>query len=967
MAEPTTADLLKELKTMSHELTSLKADMAATKDKASTADSSDTWHREGFRDLNLPPWPKKWDFPRYDGTPDPLLFLNKFEAYFRHHCTMAEERMGMASYHLDDAVQTWYTQLLEDEGAPTWGRFKELLNLRFGPPLRSAPLFELAECRRTGTVEEYSNCFQALLPRAGRLDESQRVQLFTGGLLPPLSHAVRIHHPETLSAAMGLAGQVELMERDRLPPPTARAPPRGLLPAPAPRAALPAPAPQLALLAPPAAAPPGRDAANPRCLTPEEMAERRHLGLCFNCNEKYTRGHNRFCRRLFFLDGVEIDDVAPTDDAAAAAEDVEAPVFSLDAVAGVPIADTIKLPVNVGDADLLALLDGGSTHSFIGEEAARRAGLPIQSSPRISAVVANGERVACPGVIRNAAFTIHGATFHTDLFVMPLAGFDVVLGTRWLGTMGPIVWDFASRLMAFQRDGHHFAWTGVASPSTAHLRTLAAASGALQDELLVAYEDVFGEPTGLPPPRGRDHAIILKSGSAPVAVRPYRYPAAHKDELERQCATMIVQGVVRRSDSPFSSPVLLVKKADGSWRFCVDYHALNALSVKDAFPIPVVDELHGARFFTKLDLRSGYHQVRMRPEDVHKTAFRTHDGLYEFLVMPFRRCNAPATFQVLMNNVLRPLLRRFVLVFFDDILIYSESWTDHLRHMQTILSVLRQHQLFVKRSKCTFGAPSVSYLGHVISEAGVAMDPAKVQAIHEWPVPRSARAVRSFLVLAGYYRKFVHNYGALAAPLTALTKKDGLSWTADAAAAFDALKAAVTAAPVLAMPDFTKPFTVQCDASTSGFGAVLVLEGHPLAFFSRPVAPRHRALAAYERELIGLVHAVRHWRPYLWSRRFVVKTDHYSLKYLLDQRLATIPQHHWVGKLLGFDFAVEYKSGAANVVADDLSWHDTEEGTVLALSAPPFDFIGKLHAAQRQDPAFTALHDEVSAGTRTGP
>jgi hypothetical protein len=187
------------------------------------------------------------------------------------------------------------------------------------------------------------------------------------------------------------------------------------------------------------------------------------------------------------------------------------------------------------------------------------------------------------------------------------------------------------------------------------------------------------------------------------------------------------------------SPVLLVKKLDGSWRFCVDYWALNALTVKDAIPIPVVDELHGAKFFTKLDLRSGYHQVRMRPdpEDVHKTAFRTHDALYEFLVMAFGLCNAPATFQALMNDVLRPFLRRFVLVFFDDILIYIKMWADHLRHLWAVLDELRRHQLFVKRTKCSFGASSVAYLGHVISAAGVAMDPAKVQVIHDWPTPRS--------------------------------------------------------------------------------------------------------------------------------------------------------------------------------------------------------------------------------------
>jgi hypothetical protein len=203
--------------------------------------------------------------------------------------------------------------------------------------------------------------------------------------------------------------------------------------------------------------------------------------------------------------------------------------------------------------------------------------------------------------------------------------------------------------------------------------------------------------------------------------------------------------------------------------------------------------------------------------------------------------------------------------------------------------------------------------------------------------------------------------------LTTLLKKDGFAWDDTAMAAFVALKAAVSSAPILAMPDFSKLFVVECDASSTGFGAVLVQEGHPVAFFSRPIAPRHRALAAYERELIGLVQAVRHWRPYLWGRHFIVKTDHFSLKYLLDQRLATIPQHHWVGKLLGFDFEVEYRSGATNTVADVLSRRDTEEGTLLAITAPRFDFVERLRQAQATDPALVTIYDEIHAGTRTAP
>jgi hypothetical protein len=330
----------------------------------------------------------------------------------------------------------------------------------------------------------------------------------------------------------------------------------------------------------------------------------------------------------------------------------------------------------------------------------------------------------------------------------------------------------------------------------------------------------------------------------------------------------------------------------------------------------LLDELHGAQFFSKLDLRSGYHQVRMHSVDIPKTAFRTHEGHYEFLVMPFGLANAPATFQVLMNDVLRPYLRRFALVFFDDILIYSSSWAEHLQHLTITLKAIRDHHLHLKRSKCSFGAASVAYLGHVISAAGVAMDADKVAAVESWPKPHSARALRGFLGLAGYYRKFIQEFGIITAPLTRLLHRDAFVWDDDAAMAFRTLKTALTTGPVLQMPDFDKPFTVDTDASGSGFGAVLHQGTGPLAFFSRPFAARHLKLTAYERELIGVVQAVRHWRPYLWGLHFVIRTDHFSLKYLLDQRLSTVPQHQWFSKLFGFDFDVEYRPGHHNMVVD---------------------------------------------------
>ena len=401
----------------------------------------------------------------------------------------------------------------------------------------------------------------------------------------------------------------------------------------------------------------------------------------------------------------------------------------------------------------------------------------------------------------------------------------------------------------------------------------------------------------------------------------------------------------------------MIKKADGSWRFCVDYRALNEITIKDKFPIPVIDELldelHGAKFFSKLDLRSGYHQIRVQLEDIPKTAFRNHDGHYEFVVMPFGLTNAPATFQSLMNDLFHPHLRRFILLFFDDILVYSRSWMDHLHHLRQVLLILSDNQLYVKLSKCQFGVLTVGYLGHLISAEGVAVDPAKIQAVQNWPIPATPKDVRGFLGLAGYYRKFMRGFGVIAAPLNQLLSKEGFRWSEEALMAFNKLKQALTSPPVLRLPNFAQQFAVECDACGDGLGAILSQDNQPIAYYSEALKGKARLLSTYDKEMLAVVKAVRKWRPYLLGRTFVIKTDHQSLKYLLEQRLTTPSQARWLPKIMGFDYSIQYRKGKENQGVDALS--RVAAAQLHAISAPITDWWETLQQEVQQQPYYSTV------------
>ena len=473
-------------------------------------------------------------------------------------------------------------------------------------------------------------------------------------------------------------------------------------------------------------------------------------------------------------------------------------------------------------------------------------------------------------------------------------------------------------------------------------------------DLISEFSDVFQDKLpGLPPARETDEIMIDTGDAKPINRPPYKTSPAEMDELRRQITELLALGLIKPSTSPWGAPVLFVRKKSGELRMCVDYRALNRLCVKKSYGLPNIDEslerLQGSSYFSSLDLKSGYHQLRLKNEDIPKTTMNTRMGKFSWLTAPFGLKNCPFNFMSLMNNVLADCLNRFALVYLDDVLIYSRTAEEHRKHVRHVLELFRKHKLIANLKKCEFGKRELEFLGYKISDSGILPGVAKVKAIREWPRPTNVQEVRQFVGLAQHFRKFCPSFASVVAPLTDLTrgtgpKKRSIHWSPDCERSFDKVKQLLTSAPCLQMPNPTLPYRIECDASDFGAGACLLQPSstdpsswHPVAYESKKFSDRERKYPTQERELAAILMALRAWRHLVdgCTAGYTVFTDHLPLKYFRSQDKPTSRLIRWIAELEMYDPDIQYKSGTSNVVPDALSRRDGPSCTPAIQSMEP--------------------------------
>ncbi|KAI2667669.1 Transposon Tf2-9 polyprotein [Labeo rohita] len=641
------------------------------------------------------------------------------------------------------------------------------------------------------------------------------------------------------------------------------------------------------------------------------------------------------------------------------------------------LSNRCELPVIIvfGEVSIAthALIDSGAAGNFIDADFVATNHLPVlPCSPSVTVAALDGRPLGSGRIHHTTGdLTLRIEPSHQEtirLFIIASPQSPVILGYPWLHLHGPsITWANRTITHWSPRCHQHCLQSQARPDHQPQIHTPANTIPAEYQDLLEAFSRT--KATHLPAHRPGDCAIDLVPGAVPPRGRIFPLSHAESEAMNTYIQEELAKGFIRPSTSPASAGFFFVKKKDGGLRPCIDYRGLNEVTIKYRYPLPLVpaalEQLRSAKIFTKLDLRSAYNLIRVRAGDEWKTAFSTTSGHYEYRVMPFGLANSPSYFQAFINEVFRDMLNRFVIVYIDDILIFSNSLHEHVNHVRTVLQRLISHHLYAKEEKCEFHQDKISFLGYIISSEGVAMDEKKVNAVLNWPRPTTLKELQRFLGFANFYRRFIRHFSTVAAPLSAMVKK-----------AFDDLRHRFTTAPILHHPDPERPFIVEVDASSTGVGAVLSQrqgepgKTFPCAYYSHKLTPAERNYDVGNRELLAIKLALEEWRHWLEGAKhpFMVLTDHKNLEYLRSAKLLNHRQARWSLFFTRFDFQVTYRPGSQNTKADALSRiHEPEttlssSETVLPSSvivAPVvWDILTEIQEAQTQDPTPAECPDD---------
>lgn len=627
---------------------------------------------------------------------------------------------------------------------------------------------------------------------------------------------------------------------------------------------------------------------------------------------------------------------------------------------------------------LTALLDSGADESLIDSAICQQLGIetepldvPLKTRALNGMLLATIDHKTAPVSVRLSGNHQEVITF----LVIDSPHVPLILGFPWLKLHNPHVDWTTGKVRSWSPYCHSHCLRSALTPTSDPPPAAEPLDMSSVPEVYHDLAPVFSKERALslPPHRPYDCAIELLPGAPLPSSKLYTLSRPEQQTMEKYIQESLAAGIIRPSSSPVGAGFFFVGKKDGTLRPCIDFRGLNNITVKNKYPLPLIDSafvpLQGATIFTTLDLRNAYHLVRIRKGDEWKTAFNTPLGHFEYLVMPFGLSNAPAVFQTLVNDVLRDMLGRFVFVYLDDILIYSRSLQEHQEHVRTVLQRLLENRLFVKTEKCQFHATSTSFLGFIVSQGELRMDPAKVSAVANWPTPTNRKQLQRFNGFANFYRRFVKNYSSIAAPLTALTSLSvPFRWTPEAEAAFSELKHQFISSPVLIHPDPSLQFTVEVDASDTGVGAILSQRSpkdnklHPCAFFSHKLDPPERNYDVGNRELLAVVMALEEWRHWLEGAEhpFIVWTDHKNLAYIQTAKRLNSRQARWALFLGRFNFTMTYRPGSRNVKPDALSRQfsaeetPTEPETIVppscVIAALTWEIEAKVRQAQSTQP-----------------